>query len=285
VLTAEQATAGLAAFEPPALALLAMAGEKTAAFRQQVSDRLAALGIGEVVLQHDLLGMFHSGTAALDGYALIAGTGTVAARIRGGQLDRVVGGKGWLLGDAGGGFWIGHAVTRAVVASLDGQGPDTALTDLMLEALGIKGDTGNRRERQEALRQLVSALYARPPISLADFAPLAFAAHEDPVARPILIGAAAALANLLSAVRAPDLSAPVVVGGSVIVRGMLAAPPSLRTELVPPAGGDAVIPVSDGLVGAAVLALRHAGRDVDEALFRRIQAEVARVSRATGDVR
>ena len=52
---------------------------------------------------------------------LIAGTAFVAARIRGGQLDRVVGGKGWLLGDAGGGFWIGHAVARAVVASLDGQ--------------------------------------------------------------------------------------------------------------------------------------------------------------------
>ena len=66
----------------------------------------------------------------------------MAARIRGGRLDRVVGGKGWLLGDAGGGFWIGHAVARAVVASLDGQGPDTALTDLVLEALGIEADTG-----------------------------------------------------------------------------------------------------------------------------------------------
>ena len=85
----------------------------------------------------------------------------------------------------------------------------------------------------EALRQLVSALYARPPISLAEFAPLAFAAHEDPVARPILIAASAALGDLLSAVRAPDLSGPVVVGGSIIVRGMLAAPPSLQAELVP----------------------------------------------------
>jgi hypothetical protein len=31
-------------------------------------------------------------------------------------------------------------------------------------------------------------------------------------------------------------------------------------------------------VGASVLVLRHAGRDVDEALFRTIQAEVARVA-------
>jgi N-acetylglucosamine kinase-like BadF-type ATPase len=260
------------------LALLAMAGEKTAAFRQQVSDRLAALGISEVVLEHDLLGMFHSGTAARDGYALIAGTGTVAARIRGGRLDRVVGGRGWLLGDAGGGFWIGQAVARAVVASLDGQGPDTQLTGLVLEAMGIKADKGTLAGCGEALRQLVSALYARPPISLAQFAPLAFAAHEDPVARPILIAASAALADLLSAVRASELAGPVVVGGSIIVRGMLAAPPSLQAELVPLVG-DHVIPVSDGMVGASVLVLRHAGREVDEVLFHTIQAEVARVSR------
>jgi glucosamine kinase len=256
-----------------------MAGEKTAAFRRQVSGRLAALGISEVVLEHDLLGIFHSGTAAQDGYALIAGTGTVAARIRGGRLDHVAGGHGWLLGDAGGGFWIGHAVARAVVASLDGQGPDTALTDITLQALGIKGDKNDLGGRGEALRQLVSAWYARPPISLAELAPLAFAAHEDPVARTILVAASAALSDLLSAVRAPDLAGPVVVGGSVIVRGMLAAPPSLQADLVPLVTGDPVIPVSDGLVGAAVLVLRHAGREVDETLFRMVQAEVARVVR------
>jgi N-acetylglucosamine kinase-like BadF-type ATPase len=240
-------------------------------------SRLAALGVRQVVLEHDLLGIFHSGTAALDGYALIAGTGTVAARIRGGRLDRVVGGKGWLLGDAGGGFWIGHAVARAVVASLEGQGQDTALTGLVLKATGIEADMTTPAGCREALRQLVSALYARPPISLAEFAPLAFAAHEDHVARPILVAASAALGDLLSAVLAPDLSGPVVVGGSIIVQGMLAAPASLQADLVPLVR-DHVIPVSDGIVGAAVLVLRHAGRDVDETLFRSIQAEVVRVS-------
>jgi glucosamine kinase len=278
--SAEHAIAGVAGPGRPALALIAMAGEKTATFRDQVIDRLSGLGVRHVVLEHDLLGIFHSGTAALDGYALIAGTGTVAARIRGGELDRVVGGRGWLLGDAGGGFWIGHAVVRAVVASLEGQCQGTALTDLVLDATGIEADTTTVAGRAEALRRLVSAVYARPPISLAEFAPLAFAAHEDPVARPILIGASAALADLLSAVRSSDLLGPVVVGGSIIVRGMLAAPPSLQAELVRPAGGDRVIPVSDGLVGAAVLVLRHAGHDVDEALFRTIQSEVARVGTA-----
>ena len=278
-LAAEQALAGSTGSERPAVALIAMAGEKTPAFKEQVLSRLAgALGLSKVVLDHDLLGIFHSGTAARDGYALIAGTGTVAARIRGDRLERVVGGRGWLIGDAGGGFWIGHAVARAVVAALDGQGQETALTRLVLEALGIEVETDTLAGRSEALRQMVSAVYARPPISLAELAPLAFEAHEDRVARPILVGASSALADLLSAVRAPDLAGPVVVGGSVIVRGMLAAPPSLRSELIPPAGGDPVIPVSDGLVGAAVLVLRHAGGRVDDALFRTIQAEVTRVS-------
>jgi N-acetylglucosamine kinase-like BadF-type ATPase len=276
-LAAEQAIAQLAGAHRPVLGLIAMAGEKTAAFREQVADRLASLGVHEVALEHDLLGIFHSGTAALDGYALIAGTGTVAARIRGGQLDRVAGGKGWLLGDAGGGFWIGHAVARAVVAALDGQGPSTELTGLVLETMGIATDMNSFAERADALRQLVSALYARPPISLAEFAPLAFAAHDDHVARRILIRASAAITDLVSAVRARDLPGPVVVGGSVIVRGMLAAPPSLQSELVPPAGGDAVIPVADGLVGAAVLVLRHAGHQVDEVRLRTIQSEVERL--------
>jgi N-acetylglucosamine kinase-like BadF-type ATPase len=192
----------------------------------------------------------------------------------------VTGGKGWLLGDAGGGFWIGHAVARAVVAALDDQGQATALTDLVLEAMEIEADTGTLAGRTEALRQLVSGVYARPPIALADFAPLAFAVHDDHVARPILVAASAALADLLSAVRSRDLPGPVVAGGSVMILGMLAAPPSLRTELVPPAGVDPVIAVSDGLVGAAVLVLRHAGHEVDEALFRTIQVEVSSVRRA-----
>jgi glucosamine kinase len=255
-----------------------MAGEKTPAFREQVSSRLTALGVREVVLSHDLLGVFHSGTSSSDGYTLIAGTGTVAARIRAGRLDKVAGGKGWLLGDAGGGFSIGHAVARAVVASLDAQGPDTALVDLVLGSMEIVTDISTSAGRAEALRQLVSAIYAQPPIALADLAPLAFVAHQDPVARPILVSASAALANLLSAVRAVDLPGPVVVGGSVLIRGFLNAPPSLQAELVLPARGAPVIPVPDGLVGAAVLALRHAGCDVDEALFRRIQAEVARLA-------
>src|SRR5215213_4278157 len=71
---AERAMGNLIDPGQPSHALIAMAGDKTAACREQVVGRLAGLGVSEVVLEPDLLGMFHSGTPARDGYALIAGT-------------------------------------------------------------------------------------------------------------------------------------------------------------------------------------------------------------------
>ena len=272
---AGQAGAGLPG-QVDSVAVLAMAGVKSTQFREQVTARLAGLGWSRVDLQPDLLGIFHSGTYLKDGYSFIAGTGTIAARIRDGRLDRVVGGKGWLLGDAGGGFWIGRRVARAVVAALDGQQPPTALTGLVLDAMGIACATDSPDDRTRALAQLVPALYSRQPVQLAEFAPLAFAVHDDPTARRILVAASAALADLVAAVRVPDLDGPVIGGGSVLVKGMLSAPAELRAELVPPAGETEVVAVADGVVGACVLALRSVG----ESLFARLQAEVARVALA-----
>ncbi len=268
---AEQALGGSASGAD--LAVIAMAGEKSDAFRSQVTARLARLRIREVTLQHDLLAMFHSGTHEVDGYALIAGTGSVAARVRGGELERVAGGRGWLLGDAGSGFWIGHRVVRAVISALDGAEPVTALTGLVLAAAGLAVPAPGS-EQTQALHQLVSYVYARPPVRLAELAPLAFRAYEDPVARDILVAASAALVDLMAVVRVPELTGPVVVGGSVLVRGMMTAPPDLRPQLA-----GTVIPVADGVVGAAVLALREAGVEVDAALFRTVRAEVARLAR------
>lgn len=279
-LATEHASAGAdAAVEPPSLAVIALAGENTAVFGEQVSARLAPLGFGPVILEPDLLGIFHSGTHLPHGYAMVAGTGTAAVRVVGGHLDRVVGGRGWLLGDAGGGYWIGHQVARAVVAALDGQGPATALTERVLRTVAVTPPADSPDDRVRALKELVSILYSWQPVQLSRFAPLAFQLPEDPVASDILVAASSALTELLSAVRVPDLDGPVVVGGSVLIHGLLAAPPGVRERLVLPAETAGFIPVVDGVVGAAVLALRRAEIEVDAALFAIIQAEVARVAR------
>ena len=256
-------------------AVIAMAGEQTTVFVDRVGERLTRLGFTSVVLRPDLLGIFGSGSAEPDGYALIAGTGTVAARVVGRELERVVGGRGWLLGDAGGGYWIGQRIARAVVADLDGLGPSTALTGPLLNALGVREQRREPGGRQRMLRQLVSVLYADRPVRLARFAPLAFAAVQDPVAAAILRQAAAALSDLLAAVTVRGRPGPLVVGGSVAVRGLLAAPAAIRDQLVLPPENSGPIPVADGVVGACVLALRDAGHTVDHTLLRTLQDAVA----------
>ncbi|CAN5221870.1 BadF/BadG/BcrA/BcrD ATPase family protein [soil metagenome] len=266
------------------LVVIALAGTATPPFITLLESRLAGLGLaGRTVIEPDLLGTFCSGTPLAEGYAVIAGTGTIAARISDGQIHTVKGGSGWLLGDAGSGFWIGQQVARAVVASLDGLGPATTLTQLLLEATGIERTGARSRGRSEELSRLVHELHALRPVELARFAPLAFQALDvspaDPVAREILEAAAEAIARVLSAAREPefgDTSVPgvVVLGGSVLAAGLARAPAIFTDALQDALGGAELVPVEDGIVGAAVLAFRHLGLEVDPALHRRLTAEI-----------
>ena len=255
-------------------AVVAMAGAGLNAPLEQISRALAPLGLrGPVEIVPDILATYCSGTLAPDGYVLVAGTGAVAARIEDRRLAAVSDGLGWLLGDAGSGYWIGHRAASAVIAYLDGRAPQTALTDLLLAALQLPAlqlpATPERRdERPVVLLQLLGALYAMRPAELSRFAPLAFQARDDEVARSILVDAAAALVDTLSSVRDPAVDGPLVLGGSVSSGLLLALPggPFARSmrEGAPP------ITVPDGIAGAAVLGLERAGIRVDEDTFQQI---------------
>ncbi|GAA4741851.1 BadF/BadG/BcrA/BcrD ATPase family protein [Amnibacterium soli] len=242
-----------------------------------IEGRIAPLGVRVPVRPAgDLLALFASGTHETEGAALIAGTGAIGGVIRDGRLARVVDGTGWLLGDAGSGFAVGHRVARAVVDDLDG-GPTTRLTPALLEAVGLEDD-GDRvpvEGRPPVMNRLVHVLYELPPVQLSGFAPLAFAlADEDPVARGIVQDAVAALAALLARVRGHQSHGPLVVGGSVLIEGVLRADPALAAPLLDAAGGASPVPVADGLVGAAVLALRAGGVEVDADRFARLASGV-----------
>ncbi len=252
-----------------------------------VRSALLPLGVAaNPVIEMDLLALYCSGSFEPDGYAMVSGTGAAAVRVGDGDVVAVSDGLGWLLGDDGSGFWVGREVVRAVAAALDGRAASTALTPLLLTALSLPppdapGARNHRaRDHGGVLPGLVERVYDLPPVALARFAPLAFdAAHGaggDEVAAEIVDRAGRLLTRTLSAVITPDLRGPVVLGGSV-----LAHQPTVRDVLsaflVEAGNPGALVLVPDGLVGAAVLALRRAGTVVDALVFARITESLGRL--------
>ncbi|WP_051276889.1 N-acetylglucosamine kinase [Marmoricola sp. URHB0036] len=253
------------------LVVLAMAGAGSPSVSAEVSSRLADVGLeAPVVFESDLLATYFSGTHRADGYAVISGTGAGAIRVEQGRQVAVADGLGWLLGDEGSGFWIGHRVVRAALADLDGRGPATELTPLLLGRLGVAAPSDPTD--REPILALVRALYAGPPVRLADHARLAFEVDGDMTADRILDAAAAALERTLDAVRSPTVSGPVVLGGGILGRG-----DKLVDRLVGARGAAEVHVVADGVLGVCVLALRRTGTTVDAAAFQRLATSLAAV--------
>ena len=253
------------------LVVLAMAGAGTTSVAAEVRGRLAGIGLdAPLVFESDLLATYFSGTHRPDGYAVIAGTGAGAIRVEDGHQAAVADGLGWLLGDEGSGFWIGRRVVRAALADLDGRGPATALTPLMLARLGVPApsEAGDR----EPIVAVVRALYASPPVRLADYAGLVFEAGGDGTADRILDDAAAALGRTLTAVKSPAVSGPLVLGGGILGRG-----PRLAGRLAAGSGAEEVHVVADGTVGVSVLALRRFGTYVDAAVFQQLTTSLTTV--------
>jgi glucosamine kinase len=227
--------------------------------RRDLAERLSAGGPAPVVdCVSDLTAAFAAGTAEADGYLLVAGTGAASAEFAGGRISRTVDGNGWLLGDDGGGFWLGRQAVRAVLAALEGHGAPTSMIDPVAAALGVPP----RRE------PVLSAVYNDVPVRLARLAPVVSAAHRhgDPVATGILRAAGTALLETVSAL-APVAGRPLVLAGGVldgggevarIVREGAAARWSVRPAVS-----------ADPAAGAAWLALRaEVGAEV-AAMFRR----------------
>lgn len=200
-----------------------------------------------------------------DGLALVAGTGAVAARIAGRVLVATSGGDGWLLGDDGGGFWIGRAAVRAALRAADGRGRATVLAAMVGGALELPGDVlppegygdesdlrWTAAQRAAYRAQLLPAVMDRAPTRLAAYAPLVTRAAEekDGVAEEILREAADALVGMVAALAPREGEPLVVTGGLLASEGPLLTPLSERMARL----GLVIAPVVDGCDGAVALA-------------------------------
>lgn len=260
-------------------ATLALAGASSFSTPGAFAGELTALGVkGDVVIASDLLGTFCAGTASTEGYAVVSGTGAAAIRVRDGVVITSADGLGWMLGDAGSGYWIGHKVVRSALASLEGRGPATSMAQPVIEQLGLPDvNPGDTRGLLTILRGAVETLYQWRPVELAKLAPIAFTAalrDDDMLAWKILREARRELTVTLGAVLQENLAGPVVLGGTVAaklpdLRESIVETMELKTGYQPD-----VVTVPDGAVGAAVLALRSAGITVDETIHQRMSQTI-----------
>ncbi|MFJ7071479.1 N-acetylglucosamine kinase [Streptomyces sp. NPDC098781] len=147
-------------------------------------------GTGRVALVADAVTAYVGALGARAGAVVAAGTGLIAI---GTDLTRWRRADGWghLLGDCGGGAWIGRAGLEAALRAHDGRSDGSAA--LLARAEQVFGP----------VRELPGRLYPRPdrPAVLASFAPeVAACAPDDPVAGHILRAAARHMADSAAAV-------------------------------------------------------------------------------------
>ena len=134
------------------------AGSEPARLLQRTFAQVFALPIEQVAVHDDLcvayLGAFTPG----EGILVYAGTGSIAYHLTSGQTVERAGGHGFLIDDAGGGFWIGQQALRALMRRRDGQRDATTLDQAVLAAIGAADWPGIRAFAYGGGRQAVAAL-------------------------------------------------------------------------------------------------------------------------------
>ena len=117
---------------------LGIAGVAVEADRAVVHDLLRRLGIRRAVrIVNDAEVALVAGAEDGHGIVLVAGTGSIAFGVDPAGKSARSGGWGYLLGDEGSAFWLGHAAVRAGIRAADGRGPATILFDRICEHLGL----------------------------------------------------------------------------------------------------------------------------------------------------
>lgn len=209
--------------------------------------RLAALfGAPRVVLASDMVTSYVGALGMRPGAVVAAGTGAVALGTD--FREQWLRGDGWghLLGDEGGGAWIGAAGLRAAVRAHDRRpGGSVPLLELAVERYGEPAGLPGR-------------LYPHGDVAgrMAAFAPdVARAAHRgDPVAHDIWRRAAVHLAQTVSAALPSGVDPVVSWCGQLFSAGDLLTAPFLEALRASAPHARPVPPAGSSLDGAAHLA-------------------------------
>nr|BBH87384.1 N-acetylmuramic acid/N-acetylglucosamine kinase [Thermosporothrix sp. COM3] len=214
-----------------AIALFGMAGLDTVhdrvVIKRLVEQALRKNGIRarHLVIENDGFAALVGATGGEAGVLVIAGTGSIVFGLNKAGESARAGGWGHRVGDEGSGYWLGKEAVRAILHALDGRGPTTRLSEIMLASLQLNHPT-------ELIDWVYGASY-----SIEKMAELSRAVGEaarlgDEVARAILGQAAKELFVTVRAVidtlQMRQETFPVILQGGILqheelVRSALAA--------------------------------------------------------------
>jgi N-acetylglucosamine kinase-like BadF-type ATPase len=210
-------------------------GDKTSALLQRWLAELLHLDPQAIHFCSDIEIAYRASFAPGEGYLVYAGTGSIGAFIDvDGQFHRA-GGRGVVLDDGGGGFWIAREALRHIWRNEDerpGSWQDSPMAQAVFEHVGGSDWSYSRQfiygQERGAVGKLALAVAAT--------------AERDPAAKAILHAAGAELARLAQALSGRFGARPVALSGraaelhAIIPAAMRAALPS-GTVLTQRSGG------------------------------------------------
>ncbi|MFD4958737.1 N-acetylglucosamine kinase [Microbacterium sp. NPDC058389] len=210
-----------------------------------------------VVVDNDLFALLRAGTEEPDAVAVVCGSGVNAVGVRAdGETVRFPS-LGALSGDWGGGSGLGPEALWHAARDVDGRGPETMLTMLLLEHLGAA-----------SIPVLIEELHfeRRPYSELFGIVPAIFdaAAAGDAVAGMLVERQAdevvAYVRAIVTRLGFADRDVPIVLGGSILAAGHALLDDRIAAGVRDLAPHARIVRLSaPPLVGAALAALAHAG--------------------------
>lgn len=228
--------------------------------------------IRQIAIDHDARTALAGAIPTMEGVIAIAGTGSIAFGTNAHGESARAGGWGYLLGDPGSAYEIGRQALAAVGEAHDETGPATALTPLVLQALGIPH-----------AGLITRAVYQdpSPKLRIASLSPVVTqaAGQGDIVARSIFEESGRRLGILAGAVarrlRLPELSCSFSATGGVMQAGELIWRPYRESLHAQFPGAQVVAPEFPPVVGALLLALKQGGVLVSEEVLGQTARSIA----------
>jgi N-acetylglucosamine kinase-like BadF-type ATPase len=148
----------------------------------------------QVLVQSDAFIALMGAFCGFPGVIIIAGTGSICFGLDEKNQIHRSGGWGYLLGDEGSGYFIGHQALLAALKDFDGRGEKTELLENIVSTIGLS-----------SLDQIVRKIYIENSFQkedIASLAPLVFecAAQKDIVAQKIISNTGKEMAKMIVAV-------------------------------------------------------------------------------------